>query len=237
MTILYLSRLALNPTQHQVQHDLADCYALHQRLLSAFPDGLAAGHARERFGMLYRVEQRRDGSLVAFVQAQALPDWSRLPARYLAQPPATKRIDSAYQALRAGMILAFRLRANPTRRISRRNTEQTERWRGKRIDLRREEDQIAWLARKGARSGFALAAVRARPAVSDVRTALSTTTHGNKPEAGPLAFGSVLFEGRLRVTDPDAFRAALEAGIGSAKGFGFGLLSVAPVAAAALYEG
>jgi CRISPR system Cascade subunit CasE len=40
----------------------------------------------------------------------------------------------------------------------------------------------------------------------------------------------VVFEGRLRVTDAEAFRRALAAGIGSGKAFGFGLLSVAPAA-------
>lgn len=40
---------------------------------------------------------------------------------------------------------------------------------------------------------------------------------------------AVLFEGVLQVTDPDKLRIAVGAGIGSAKGFGFGLLSLAPV--------
>ena len=39
---------------------------------------------------------------------------------------------------------------------------------------------------------------------------------------------SVLFEGLLQVTDPDAFRQTLIRGIGSGKSFGFGLLSIAP---------
>jgi CRISPR system Cascade subunit CasE len=44
-----------------------------------------------------------------------------------------------------------------------------------------------------------------------------------------LTFVSVLFEGRLRVTDPGKFRATLERGVGSAKAYGFGLLSIAPI--------
>lgn len=229
MTALYLSRLALDPTQRRVQHELADCYAMHQRLLSAFPDGLASDHAREQIGVLYRLDQTRTGP-VALVQSRLAPDWSHLPGGYLAQPPAVKRLDPPYQAMQAGMILAFRLRANPTRRISQRNTAQAERWRGKRVDLRREEDQVAWLARKAERSGFTLLTVRARPHISDVRTSASATIHGIRPRAGHLTFGSVVFEGRLRVTDPGAFRTALESGIGSGKAFGFGLLSIAPVA-------
>ena len=39
---------------------------------------------------------------------------------------------------------------------------------------------------------------------------------------------AVLFDGLLEVTDADAFRNTLAAGVGPGKGFGFGLLSVAP---------
>ena len=42
-----------------------------------------------------------------------------------------------------------------------------------------------------------------------------------------LSFGSVVFDGRLEVTDADSFREVLANGIGSGKAFGFGLLSVA----------
>jgi len=39
---------------------------------------------------------------------------------------------------------------------------------------------------------------------------------------------AVVFEGLLRVTDANAFQETLIHGIGSAKAFGFGLVSVAP---------
>jgi len=38
----------------------------------------------------------------------------------------------------------------------------------------------------------------------------------------------VRYEGLLQVTDPHLLVEAVRAGIGSAKGFGFGLLSLAP---------
>jgi CRISPR system Cascade subunit CasE len=42
-----------------------------------------------------------------------------------------------------------------------------------------------------------------------------------------LTHHAVRFDGLLVVTDPERLRHALRAGIGSAKGFGFGLLSLA----------
>jgi CRISPR system Cascade subunit CasE len=41
-------------------------------------------------------------------------------------------------------------------------------------------------------------------------------------------FGSVMFDGLLRVSDPDVFRLTLQKGVGSGKAYGFGLLSIAP---------
>jgi CRISPR system Cascade subunit CasE len=51
---------------------------------------------------------------------------------------------------------------------------------------------------------------------------------GNKEK---LRHYAVRFEGTLEVVNPDNFSSALFNGIGSAKGFGFGLLSIAPVKA------
>lgn len=46
-----------------------------------------------------------------------------------------------------------------------------------------------------------------------------------------LIFGSLEFAGTLRVVDPVPFLAALGAGFGAARGFGFGLMQIAPAAA------
>src|SRR5262249_12789689 len=208
--------------------DLANCHAMHQCLLSAFPD-VPTEHARQHFGVLYRVESTEGGARL-LIQSYERPDWSRLPQGYLHEPPlGPKRIDGFYAQITAGQEFVFRLRANPTRRISDRNTTQAQQWRGKCVDVRREEVQIAWLQTKGEHHGFSLVAVRTQGAVADVRTATQATLHGQRSQTGRLSFGTVVFEGRLRVTDPAAFLQALANGIGSGKAYGFGLLSVAAV--------
>lgn len=64
--------------------------------------------------------------------------------------------------------------------------------------------------------------------IPDTRSNPIPKVHGGRRGTGQLTFGAVLFEGRLRVTDADLFRAALASGIGPAKAYGFGLLSIAP---------
>lgn len=236
----YLSRLILDPLRRPVRRDLADCYQLHRTLLRAFPSAPDGEAARAHCGLLYRAEPYdRHPSLIRILAQSALePDWSRLPDGYLdAAPdalpnPSLRPLDAAYAQIAAGMPFTFRLRANPTRRIGANNTQQDARWRGKRVELRREDEQLDWLARKGADGGFRLLQVRAHPEIRDVQASNLEKARGWRPGGAetpgmPLRFGAALFEGRLEVTDPDAFRAALRAGLGSGKAFGFGLLSIA----------
>lgn len=233
--MLHLSQLLVSGRSRQARGDLSDCYALHQRILSAFPDAPELTAARERYGVLYRTEPL-DGGARILVQSQALPDWSRLPAGYLREPvAAAKQLDPLYSAIESGQTLVFRLRANPTRRISNRSQTSPEQWRGKRVELRTPQEQLDWLKRKGEASGFALLATRVAPdsvVVPDVRTTRTADHVTGRRAERRLTFASVVFEGRLRVTDAETLRAALAAGIGSGKAFGFGLLSVAPAPSA-----
>lgn len=252
MLALYLSRVTLNPLRRDVQRDLADCHNMHRRLLLAFPDLPDVTHAREHYGLLYRVEQTRDGVSV-LAQSNHIPDWTRLPPGYLLDAPAVKPLAPLYERLRTGMVLVFRLHANPTRRISARNTEQAAQWQGKRVSLSHESDQLDWLRRKGEAAGFMLLAVRARPtglpvarssaavaaptaatpassqSVPDTRAVPGASVTGRRRGTGALTFGAVTLEGRLTISDAARFLAALEQGIGSGKAYGFGLLSIAPV--------
>lgn len=236
----YLSRLTLNPRNWNVQRDLANCHDLHRTILKAFPqksDG--ANGARGQFGVLYRIDADRRGKVVLLVQSASEPNWSTLPPSYLAESvsempnPATKCVDDSYGRITGGMSLAFRLRANPTRRVGAQNEAEKAEWRGKRVELRTEEDQLAWLRRKSEQGGFELLSVRTNSDVPAVQVAPAPKLEGykgrrkagQKPE---LTFGSVLFEGELRVTDAGRFRETLIRGIGSGKSYGFGLLSIAP---------
>lgn len=207
---MYLSKLVLNPRSRDVRHDLASPYNLHRTILRAFPDEDEGGPGR----VLFRVEElRRTGEIVALVQSHEKPDWSRLDdlPGYLMPSngtpnPQTKEFRPGFKE---GQVLAFRLLANPTVKRD-----------GKRLGLVREEDQVAWLQRKAEMGGFEAlsAATVPRGFVKD-----------RKGKDGPeLTFLGVRFDGILRVTEPEAFLRAVENGIGSAKGLGFGMLSVAP---------
>ncbi len=109
---------------------------------------------------------------------------------------------------------------------------------GKRIGLASEADQIRWLLRKGESGGFSVPGewVAAREPETGTPIQLPNfrvdadpegRDHNDKPGHGG-DFMAVRFDGVLIVTDPALFQATVAAGIGTAKAFGFGLLSVAP---------
>lgn len=205
---MYLSRLILNPRVRAVQRDLARLNDLHKTILSAFPDNLAQRDER----VLFRLEQPPGGALQLLVQSQGAPDWSQLPAGYLLDRPDNPATKEVNLRVASGQRLAFRLRANPTKRLSAGTGNK-----GKRVGLYKVEEQMEWLQRKAAQGGFALL------------SATPTQQQRTDDNRHQLKFFSVQFDGVLQVAEPERFLQALERGIGSGKAFGFGLLSVAPI--------
>ena len=119
---MYLSRLILNPRSRQVRSELARPYEMHRTLLKAFPAGKVAIEraADDAVGLLFRIdEDERSGDLRLLVQSHQQPQWAFLAeSDYLlpvADNPAMREVNLQLQV---GQVLAFRLRANPTKRLS-----------------------------------------------------------------------------------------------------------------------
>jgi CRISPR system Cascade subunit CasE len=200
-------------------------YDLHRTLMAAFPADLPDD---ER--VLYRVDSDpRTGMPIVLLQSHTVPDWtvlqdregyvlpeSQCPPRISANP-AVKTFDLA---LTTGQTLAFRLRANPT--AKRRRERDDGKLRPVRDPLYSEQDQRAWLARKGKRNGFQLLHVTV------IQEGDQLAWKPRKDDGKrKLTHFAVRFDGLLQVTDPHALWNAVQTGIGPAKSFGFGLLSLA----------
>jgi len=208
---LYLSKVIFDAHDRLARADLASPYEMHRTLMNAFADGSTTEQTR----LLFRVEPSVGDGFEATVLAQALvlPDWSFLehkPGVRLAPP--VKVFDPPFAA---GQTFRFRLRANPV--VSRMSSPGAHE-RGKRLGLIGEDAQRGWLQRHGERGGFAVESVR----ITQEGNILCTRGEHRTSHA------SALFDGLLRVTDAAALRRALSLGIGPAKAFGFGLLSLAP---------
>jgi CRISPR system Cascade subunit CasE len=219
---VYLSRLVLDLRSRDVRRDLSDIQHLHRTVMSGFPDTPDTS-ARHQHAVLFRVDDERSPSPVLLVQSATEPDWGALPAGYLKEPdnPATKPF-ATLDRVEKGQLLRFRLVANPTRKIDTRTKEDGVRRHGRRVDLRGESDQLAWLQRRADAAGFELLSpeqtliIRSRGRITGRR------------DARPLVVVAVQYDGLLRITDPLRLREAVKTGIGPAKAYGMGLLSLAP---------
>ena len=229
---MYLSRLILNPLCAQVRAELARPYEMHRTLLRAFPQSVVHKERDDDSGagVLFRVdEQPRDNRIVVLVQSQVAPTWEYLnnerDARghtYLLCPPETKAFDPLIR-LAVGQMLAFRLRANPTKRLGKRAGDDHH----KRVGLLKEEEQLKWLQRKADAGGFRI--LRAMVSRDEHIEDKTESPRGNEKAQRHLEFVSVQFDGVLQVVSADDLGKTIVRGIGSGKGFGFGLLSLAPV--------
>ncbi|MCL4395939.1 MAG: type I-E CRISPR-associated protein Cas6/Cse3/CasE, partial [Chloroflexi bacterium] len=187
-------------------------------------------------GVLFRVDPSpRDQRITVLVQSQVAPVWSFLVDKrdarghaYLlpaslggdGKPnPATTEFDLSKKTC-VGQALVFRLRANPTKRLGAHVRDQN----GKRVGIYEEAEQLKWLQRKAEAGGFRI-----------VRATVSRDERIENKEAIPhdgqqhdLKLLSVRFDGVLQVIDVASLCKSVARGIGSGKGFGFGLLSLAP---------
>jgi CRISPR system Cascade subunit CasE len=204
---MYLSRLTLNPRQPQARRDLSDPYEMHRTLSRAFVVDAATPPAR----FLWRLESGAgfQPSTVVLVQSATRADWSVFDpmAAYADEILGNKAIDLD-ALIRDGARYRFRLLANPT--VTRA---------GKRYGLVREDDQVAWLARQGERNGFRLHGC--------VRGASERLRVNQKRTPNRITVDTALFDGLLEVESSSLVKTALRNGLGHAKAFGLGLLSVA----------
>lgn len=218
---MYLTRFCINAQRRGARHLLASQQRMHAAVLAGFPPTMAGAR------MLWRVDagpHRTD----LFVVSASRPDLTHLveQAGWPTQPDQTWQT-AAYQPLldrlAVGQRWAFRLTANPVRSVAR-GTDV----RGQVKAHVTAAQQQDWLLRRAERLGFRIpdgGTALPQLTVKDRRTA-----RFERPRAAAGRDVTVVmatYEGLLVVTDADALRRALCEGIGRAKAYGCGLLTLA----------
>jgi CRISPR system Cascade subunit CasE len=216
---MYLTRFEINPARRDARSLLASPQRLHAAVLAAFPDD-AGDHDDGR--VLWRLDESRH-DLLLYLVSPAKPDLTHL-AETVGRPTYgwdTRDYSPLLDRLTAGDRWAFRLLANPVR-SGRKTATSTHTQRFAHVTA---TQQIDWFLRQAERHGFTVPdnslgepdlAARARRTMRFTR------------QQQTLTLSTALFEGHLHVEDPAALRAALISGIGPAKAYGCGLLTLAP---------
>lgn len=216
---MFLTQMHLNPARRGTRLLLASPQRMHAAVMLAFsPD------ANEQFGnrrVLWRVDTHRD-RLALYVSSPIEPDLTHVveQAGWPASSGAgwrTAPTENFLERLAVGQEWVFRLTANPVR--SRRMPPEG---RGKVYGHVTVEQQEEWLRSRSGGWGFDL--------VSSAVVERKQVTFSRRSEGSsrPVTLSVATFDGRLRVTDPDALGTALINGVGRAKGYGCGLITLAP---------
>ncbi|MFI9382096.1 type I-E CRISPR-associated protein Cas6/Cse3/CasE [Kutzneria sp. NPDC052558] len=216
---MFLTKLSLNPRSSAVRRDLDDINDMHRTLMSAYPELASRDNFRQTHGVLWRIDTLC-GGLIQYIQSHTEPAWSRLAADYLTRPAEVRTLAPVLDSVRPGRKYAFRLVGNPTRCIHN----------DANLAIRRHvplgsEHHLDWLVNKGSQHGFIIPA--AHGGHPDVACTGLPRLTGKRGKPARVTITPVRFDGHLVVTDPDAFKAALVTGIGRAKPYGCGLLTLA----------
>jgi CRISPR system Cascade subunit CasE len=194
---MFLSRTVLDTEHKQVRDFLASRQRIHAVVLSCFD----AAEGR----ILWRLDEL-NGKLYLLVVSLGRP---KADAQLSWQ---TKPYHAFLERIQAGQTWRFRLTANPTKAAKALPGQ-----RGKVFGCQTAKLQEEWLLQKSEKCGFS-------PQFQILQRGTEDFFQNGNPKRVELTVAT--YEGVLTVTDAERFRAALVNGIGRAKGYGCGLLTV-----------
>ena len=219
---MFLTRFTMDPTRRGARKLLASPQAMHAAVRAAF----AAPEDHERSGArtLWRLDTTASGAVQLYVVSPGRPDLAHLvdqAGSAAGEAWTTRDYDGLLVSLRPGQRWAFRLTANPTH-SGRKTAESKETQRFGRL---RVAEQEQWLVNRATRCGFAVAPQQdGQPNLMVHRRQTLTFKRG----MAAVTLTTATYDGVLDVIDAAAFRQALTLGIGHAKAYGCGLLTIAP---------
>lgn len=231
---MYLSRVFLNPLRRATR----DIVASPQRMHAAVLGGFAADPSTDGGRVLWRLD-RAAHRLELYVVSVDRPDFVHLVenAGWSTSQPDVGDYDRFLNRIAVGQRFIFRLRANTVRSTK---DGVGERERGRVVNVGSRQHQEGWLLARAASIGFAIPDDPADITTSDgevlgrrnlVLTSRETMRFTRRSDGTrrDVTLSTAQFDGVLEVTEPDALRKALCAGIGRGKAYGCGLMTLAPL--------
>lgn len=229
--MITLTRILLNPQSRGGRRLLTNPQAMHAAVRASFPPDIDETDAR----VLWRVD-RHENTHTLYIVGPEEPDRRVIvdQAGWATRPGETADYEPFLDRLMRGQHWAFRLVANP---VSSAAPEPGQK-RGRVVPHVTAAQQEAWLAERAAASGFTLtladendAGVPPSVLVTERRALTFSKDRGsNGPSGGrrrEVTLRTARFDGVLEVTDVDVLRGALTHGLGRAKAYGCGLITLA----------
>lgn len=228
---MYLTHMPLNPQRRSTRDLVTSPQRIHAAVLAGFLPGAA-----ERGRIQWRLDADGPHHLDLYVVSAETPSFDALveQAGWTSNPVwRTADYEPFLGRLREGQRWVFRLVANPVRNVRDEQTSGTAAGqlpRGRRVPLIKESDQREWLVSRSAALGFSvIPGVSGGPNLSVTRSRRERFDRRSDGEPRTVTLQTAQYDGVLAVADAPALRRALTEGVGSGKGYGCGLLTLAPV--------
>jgi CRISPR system Cascade subunit CasE len=227
------SKVMLNPLRRQGAKLLTQPQAMHAAVAGAFPPDVSTTESR----ILWRVD-RTNNSTVLYVVGPEKPSLEHIveQAGWETRPGQSADYTRLLDSLKKGQRWRFELVANPT------YSEWRDGKRGKVKAHVSEKHQLEWLYAKAPSAGFELAPIPEEPdadlgnwELTDLPQILERKTldFQKSSQVGKRRSRTNIVQARysgvLKVSDADALRTTLQQGIGRARGYGCGLMTLARV--------
>ena len=246
---MYFTRFPINKTRHETRRLLSSPYMLHAAIAGSFPPGSCESADESAGRVLWRIDTLEAGKDFLYIVSPEEPSlvgldeqigWPDKPAQW-----ESRDYEPFLKQIAKGQEYSFRLVANPV--LSRKGIE-NEQGHTKRIGHLTVLQQAAWLIGKSAYSGTQTVApelferqeqsraerngfiipVDPNTGIAKLIVSNSRKLTFKKGKSGKsITLVMARYDGVLQVTDAGKLCSALSCGIGHAKGFGCGLLTLA----------
>lgn len=219
---MYLTRFHLDPRTRPGARALEDAQRMHSIVAAATEAGSSADTGGPR--TLWRIDRDDPRAPLLWVLSPVRPDLDEFAAdagRVVGGVVYDSRAYSPLlERLKLGQVYAFRLAANAARS----GKKSTESMASKRFGHVTSSQQLAWLETRAVAHGFTLrTSMSGEGDVAVVgRRRLVFSRRGER-----VTIALSEFLGHLEVSDVDRFRRSLVTGIGHARAYGCGLLTLA----------
>ena len=234
---MYLTCFRFNTARWEARRLLSSPQRMHAAVMSSFPQILPTTSPAPR--VLWRADRNTSAEVLLFVVSPDRPDLTHLveqagwPAAAASGTPGwqTFHYTPFLEHLDKGGTWGFQLTANPVHSV--RNADGVPTKRTAHLTARH---QLRWLLQRQKTGGFkVLPKPRDKQLTdhSDEHQVIIADQRGmdfsKQGSRGRVTIKAVTYAGRLEVTDPDALRTILTSGLGKAKAYGCGLMTLAPL--------
>ncbi|WP_436701142.1 type I-E CRISPR-associated protein Cas6/Cse3/CasE [Nocardioides sp. BYT-33-1] len=221
---MYLTRMYLNPARRGTRALVGSPQKMHAAVLSAFPPGTPTETENGR--VLWRLDVGKTHELTLLISSPAKPDLAHV-VEQAGWPTGQDHWQSAplsrlTDRLETGQTWAFRLTANPVRSVAQGSG------RGKRVGHATVQHQLEWLVERSADWGFDIGGHDGTLTADVVTRRGLSFERRSDGDRRQVTLTTATYEGTLAVSDPALLRRSMGHGLGRAKGYGCGLLTLAP---------